>query len=54
MRNHTKLKYYCSAAPYAGPAGRLRVFLQDWWAMQGCKTPREVLDKLIATSGATA
>src|SRR4029077_15884642 len=29
VRGHTAAGYYLSAAPYAGPLGRLRTFLKD-------------------------
>jgi SAM-dependent methyltransferase len=48
VKGHTSLKYYCSASPYAGPANRLRAYLADRRAAQGCETPKQVLDKLIA------
>lgn len=54
VRNHTRLRYYCSAAPYAGPVGRLRAFLKDRQATRGCKTPKDVLDALIKSSRAAA
>ena len=47
IRGHTTLKYYCSSAPYAGPLGRLRTYLLDKRAAQGCETATQVLDKLI-------
>jgi SAM-dependent methyltransferase len=47
VKGHTALKYYCSAFPYAGPVNRLRAYLADRSAAQGCETPRQVLDKLI-------
>ncbi len=47
VRAHTALKYYCSASPYAGPVNRLRTYLVDRSAAQGCENPRQVLDKLI-------
>jgi len=47
VKGHTSLKYYCSASPYAGPVNRLRTYLADRRAAQGCDTPRQVLDKLI-------
>jgi hypothetical protein len=47
VTNHTRLRYYCSAAPYLGPVGRLRAFLKDRRATRGCKTPKDVLDALI-------
>jgi SAM-dependent methyltransferase len=50
VRGHTALKYYCSASPYAGPVNRLRRYLADRRAADGCETPRQVLDKLILGS----
>ena len=50
VRGHTAAGYYLSAAPYAGPLGRLRSFLKDRAAARGCATAREVLDSLIAHS----
>jgi SAM-dependent methyltransferase len=47
VRGHTSLKYYGSACPYAGPFSRLRTYLADRRAAQGCDTPKQVLDKLI-------
>ncbi|HET9469359.1 MAG TPA: class I SAM-dependent methyltransferase [Vicinamibacterales bacterium] len=47
IRGHTTLKYYCSSAPYAGPFGRLRTYLMDRRAAQGCETATQVLDTLI-------
>ena len=47
VKGHTSLKYYCSASPYAGPVSRLRTYLADRRAAQGCETPKQVLDKLI-------
>ena len=49
VKGHTRLKYYCSSSPYAGPLNRLRMYLADWRAARGCETPRQVLDKLINT-----
>jgi SAM-dependent methyltransferase len=54
VRSHSTLSYYCSPAPYVGPAGRLRAFLADRQATKGCETPRQVLDTLIKRSGAEA
>jgi SAM-dependent methyltransferase len=48
VKEQTAMSYYCSAAPYAGPPGRLRAFLADARAARGCRTPRQVLDRLIA------
>jgi SAM-dependent methyltransferase len=48
VKGHTSLKYYCSSSPYAGPVTRLRAYLADRRAAQGCDTPKEVLDRLIA------
>jgi len=50
VRGHTAASYYLSAAPYAGPLGRLRSFLKDRAAARGRATAREVLDSLIAHS----
>jgi len=50
VRGHTAAGYYLSAAPYAGPLGRLRSFLKDRAAARGRATAREVLDSLIAHS----
>jgi 2-polyprenyl-3-methyl-5-hydroxy-6-metoxy-1,4-benzoquinol methylase len=50
VRNHTRLKYYCSAYPYIGPLGRLRAYLADRRAASGCETPRQVLEHLINRS----
>lgn len=47
VKGHTSLKYYCSTSPYAGPVSRLRAYLTDSRAAQGCETPRQVLDKLL-------
>jgi hypothetical protein len=47
VKGHTPQRYYCSAAPYAGPLNRLRTYLTDRKAARGCATPRQVLDKLI-------
>ncbi|MEO5742070.1 MAG: class I SAM-dependent methyltransferase [Vicinamibacterales bacterium] len=47
VKGHTSLKYYCSISPYAGPVNRLRTYLTDRRAAQGCDTPTQVLDKLI-------
>lgn len=54
VRNHTRLRYYRSAAPYVGPFGRLRAFLRDRRATRGCKTPKEVVEALIKRSRAAA
>jgi SAM-dependent methyltransferase len=51
VKGHTAFKYYCSPWPYAGPLNRLRTYLADSRATQGCDTPTQVLDKLIARSG---
>jgi SAM-dependent methyltransferase len=51
VKGHTAFKYYCSLWPYAGPWNRLRTYLADSRAAQGCDTPTQVLDKLIARSG---
>lgn len=50
VRTHTTVGYYCSAAPYAGPIGRLRAYLADRSAMRGSTTARQVLDTLITRS----
>jgi SAM-dependent methyltransferase len=47
VKRHTRLRYYSSTAPYAGPLSRLRTYLTDRKAARGCETPRQVLDKLI-------
>jgi SAM-dependent methyltransferase len=54
VKKHTMLAYYGSPAPYAGPIGRLRAFLEDRRATRGCQTPREVLDALIDRSTSAA
>ena len=51
IKGHTALRYYFSPSPYAGPFNRLRTYLADTRAAQGCETPAQVLDKLIARSG---
>lgn len=51
VKRHTALRYYCSASPYTGPFGRLRAYLSDRRAANGCQTPRQVLDNLLAHSG---
>ena len=51
LKRHTALRYYCSASPYAGPLNRLRTYLADTRATQGCTTPKQVLDRLLARSG---
>jgi SAM-dependent methyltransferase len=51
VKGHTALRYYCSPWPYAGPLSRLRTYLADSRAAQGCDTPTQVLNKLIARSG---
>jgi SAM-dependent methyltransferase len=50
VKAHTPLKYYSSSSPYAGPVNRLRTYLADRRAAQGCDTPRQVLDRLILGS----
>jgi 2-polyprenyl-3-methyl-5-hydroxy-6-metoxy-1,4-benzoquinol methylase len=47
VKGHTPWRYYASASPYAGPLNRLRTYLADRRAAQGCETPKQVLDKLI-------
>lgn len=47
VKAHTKMKYYLSSSPYSGPVSRLRTYLADRRAAQGCGTPRQVLEKLI-------
>jgi SAM-dependent methyltransferase len=47
VKGHSAFRYYCSAAPYAGPLNRLRTYVADNRAAQGCETPKQVLDKLI-------
>lgn len=51
VRNHTRIKYYCSPYPYSSPFGRLRAYSADRLATAGCATPKHVLDKLINRSG---
>jgi len=48
VKGHTAWRYYTSASPYAGPLNRLRTYLADRRAAQGCETPKQVLDKLIS------
>jgi SAM-dependent methyltransferase len=50
VKRHTSLKYYCSASPYSGPVNRLRTYLMDRRAAQGCNAPTQVLDRLILGS----
>lgn len=50
VKGHTSLKYYCSASPYSGPVNRLRTYLTDRRASQGCNAPTQVLDRLILGS----
>jgi SAM-dependent methyltransferase len=50
IRGHTAAGYYLSAAPYAGPLGRLRAFLKDRAAAHGRGTARDVLDGLLKQS----
>ena len=50
VRGHTALNYYGSASPYTGPFSRLRTYVTDRRAAQGCETPKQVLDKLIHRS----
>jgi SAM-dependent methyltransferase len=50
VKRHTAIRYYCSASPYTAPVGRLRTYLADRRAAGGCRTPRQVLDKLILGS----
>jgi len=47
VRSHSAAGYYLSAAPYAGPVGRLRGYLKDRWAVRGKTSAREVLDGLL-------
>jgi hypothetical protein len=47
VKGHTAWNYYGSASPYAGPLNRLRTYLSDRRAAQGCETAKQVLDKLI-------
>jgi SAM-dependent methyltransferase len=47
VKGHTALRYYVSPSPYAGPVNRLRTYLADTRAAQGCETATQVLDKLI-------
>jgi SAM-dependent methyltransferase len=47
VKGHTAWNYYGSAFPYGGPLNRLRAYLADRRAAQGCETPKQVLDKLI-------
>jgi SAM-dependent methyltransferase len=51
VRNHTTVKYYCSASPYIGPFNRLRTYLVDRRVAAACETPKQVLDALITRSG---
>ena len=51
VTRHTSVRYYCSASPYIGPFNRLRAYLADRRAANGCGTPRQVLDNLLARSG---
>jgi SAM-dependent methyltransferase len=48
VRQHTALAYFLSSSPYRAPVGRLRAYLVDRLAVRGCRTPKQVLDKLIA------
>jgi 2-polyprenyl-3-methyl-5-hydroxy-6-metoxy-1,4-benzoquinol methylase len=50
VNGHTPFTYYCSSAPYAGPLNRLRTYVADARAARGCKTPKQVLDKLMERS----
>ena len=47
VKGHTAWNYYGSASPYVGPLNRLRTYLADRRAAQGCETPKQVLDNLI-------
>ena len=47
VKGHTAVRYYSSRWPYAGPLNRLRTYLADSRAAQGCETATQVLDKLI-------
>lgn len=47
VRTHTPFSYYCSGSPYVGPFRRLRTYLLDRRATRGCRTPKDVLDKLM-------
>jgi hypothetical protein len=47
VKGHTALKYYCSVFAYSGPLNRLRTYVADRRAARGCRTPAQVLDKLI-------
>jgi SAM-dependent methyltransferase len=47
VRRHTAWSYYGSMSPYVGPFSRLRTYIADRRAAQGCETPKQVLDKLI-------
>jgi SAM-dependent methyltransferase len=47
LRRHTPAAYYFSPAPYAGVAGRFRAYLTDRSAVQGARTPKDVLDAVI-------
>ncbi len=47
VTGHTAWNYCGSASPYAGPVNRLRTYLADRRAAQGCETPKQVLDELI-------
>jgi hypothetical protein len=50
VKSHTLARFYCSAAPYVRPLNRLRMYLADRRAAQGCDTPKQVLDNLINRS----
>jgi SAM-dependent methyltransferase len=47
VKSHTSWSYYRSVSPYTGPFQRLRTYLADRRAANGCETPKQVLDKLI-------
>ena len=49
IRGHSRLGYYCSPFPYRKPFSRLRAYLADRRAAARGTTPREVIDRVIAT-----
>jgi 2-polyprenyl-3-methyl-5-hydroxy-6-metoxy-1,4-benzoquinol methylase len=50
VKGHTLARFYSSPSPYVGPVNRLRAYLADRRAAQGCDSPKQVLDKLINRS----
>ena len=50
VKSHTLARFYGSASPFVGPVSRLRMYLADQRAAQGCDTPKQVLDRLINRS----